>query len=166
MNLRQRRSFDPAAVRKHEDKREYLHLFVSSMSCQINKGTFRNQKDYKPSPYVCFVSTPQEAIKKELSRIQKFKSALREMCCLPWKRGQDGAVDQKKSSWPQTKCLRTTLSPNWDGDEVHFKIRTHDQDGIPIDLTGALMHIAVFDGKNGSNLIGTFPLNLSHFRFV
>jgi hypothetical protein len=59
--------------------------------------------------------------------------------------------------------LNETFEPNWDKDEVHFKVQTHYKDGLPIDLTGAMLHIAVFDGggTTGTKLIGTFTLNLA-----
>jgi hypothetical protein len=66
--------------------------------------------------------------------------------------------------WPQTKKMSSTFKPKWDDDEVHFKVRMHDKDGVLIDLTGAMLHVAVFDGRGNTeaNLIGTFTLNLAY----
>jgi hypothetical protein len=107
------------------------------------------------------VSTPQEAIKKVLTRFEKMRRAFRSTRHHHHKHA-DGNISQNNFGWPGTHRLSNTYNPKWDGEEIHFKVRTHDENGLPIDLTGAMMHIAVFDGKSSSRLIGTFALNLAY----
>jgi hypothetical protein len=131
--------------------REKLHLFVSNITCKLNPDTNKGE----PSPFVRFVSTPSEACHMHLSRIEKLRKKLR-LCNMNSKNDDHG--------WPQTRQLNSTYQPNWTQEEIHFVVRTHGDEGLPIDLTGAMLHIAVFDGKGKAEarLIGTFTLNLAH----
>ena len=62
--------------------------------------------------------------------------------------------------WPHTKVISNTLDPKWKG-EINFKVRTHDSSGVPVDLTGAMLHILVLDTKDNFSLIGSCSLNLA-----
>jgi hypothetical protein len=108
------------------------------------------------------VSTPEDAIKKDTSQMDIFRKVFH-INARKQKNEADGSILRTEFGWPRTQRLNETFEPNWDNDEVHFKVRTHYKDGLPIDLTGAMLHIAVFDGglKTGTKLIGTFTLNLA-----
>lgn len=140
-----------------------LHLYVSSISCKLNQPGSKDKDSAFPSPYVCFVSTPKQAIKKDVGTLDKFKRAVWLNARKQGKNEIDGSVARTELGWPRTRRLTNTYEPSWDDDEVHFKVRTHNKDGTPIDLTGAMMHISVFDGKNSaSKLMGSFTLNLAY----
>jgi hypothetical protein len=156
LSLAQSSKSKSASGPKRKDQRDYLHLFVSSIGCKIREDLFKKD-DHTPSPFVCFVSTPADAIKKDTPKWDTMKRAL------------GSRASSRKSlnnaagllAWPRTKQRSSTLEPQWHDEEVHFKVRTHQKDGSPIDLTGAMMHVVVFDGKSSSKLIGTFTLNLA-----
>lgn len=144
----------PTILKEHEkaDKREYLYLFISSIHVQIDKEVFnkRVSESNSPSPLVCFVSTPAEAIKKETKKWASLKQTV-----------ETGRTEN--IPWPKTRRKRNTFDAFWDGGEgVHFKVRTHTKSGVPIDLSGAMIHVTVLDKKNGGKLLGSFALNLAH----
>jgi hypothetical protein len=131
-------------------KRENLHLFVSSIECSISSDKY---SESLPTPYVSFISTPRDAMKKDVSAKEKLRNVL----------GLLSSSKKKVSvqmGWPRTKCAKHTCNPHWQ-DEIHFKVRTHDDAGKPIDLTGALLHVLLFDDKDNSHLIGCASLNLA-----
>jgi hypothetical protein len=69
--------------------------------------------------------------------------------------------------WPGTTSTPSTFEPNWKNEEIHFKVRTHHEDGAPIDLTGALLHLSVFDYKGSEpKLVGSFSLNLARLIVI
>lgn len=128
---------------------------------EINRELFRknNSETNIPSPFVCFVSTPAEAIKKESKKWEKLKRKIKV-------RGGDKSDFVKTDgtkAWPRTRQKRNTFEAFWDGnDGVHFKVRTHTKAGAPIDLSGAMIHVLVYDGKASEKILGSFSLNLAH----
>lgn len=99
---------------------------------------------------VCFISTPAEAIKKETKKWASLKQTV-------------DVGGTQNLPWPKTRRKRNTFDAFWDvGEGVHFKVRTHTKEGVPIDLSGAMIHITVLDKKNGGKLLGSFALNLAH----
>jgi hypothetical protein len=137
--------------------REKLHLFVSNITCEIHPDLIKDE----PSPFVCFVSTPSEACQTSLSKLDKLRKKLRVRNMKT--KNDDRTTSRYMSGWPRTKKLRCTYQPDWAQEEIHLMVRTHGDEGMPIDLTGAMLHIAVFDGKGKAEarLIGTFTLNLA-----
>jgi hypothetical protein len=156
----------PSAAQKQS--REKLHLFVSNITGAIHPDS---SKGTAPSPFVRFVSTPSEACQMNISKWDKFRKKLR-VRKRQTKKDENrtssssdrGATSRTMSGWPRTKKLKGTYQPDWAQEDIHFVVRTHGDEGLPIDLTGAMLHIAVFDGKmkHESRLIGTFTLNLAH----
>ena len=168
---------------------ESLHLFVSSISCQIDRDklmTKRRTNEYTleqaPSPYVCFVSTPGDAIHKETFLLTNLRDRVRKAGVKAKKKfmkkklkkeegiemassvAKKGMSIRMMLEWPRTKKLKNTYRPVWGHDEeVYFKVRTHRQDGVPVDLSGSMLHITLMDGRGGGDgkLIGTFTLNLA-----
>lgn len=144
---------------KTDDQREYLHLFISSLQVKIFKEAYnKNSEASSPSPFVCFVSTPAEALKKDTNTWDKFKRTV--VVSTGGKKTLTNADGIE--AWPKTRRKRNTFEASWDNEDVHFKVRTHLKDGLPIDLSGAMMHVAVFDGKTSGRLLGSFSLNLAH----
>jgi hypothetical protein len=154
--------------------RENLHMFASSIQCNIDQTEYnksRKSNDNKidvPSPFVSFVSTPSEAIRTDASKRGNMWNKLgfrTKSSKLNSK--SDGNSTKKGSSksmtgWPGTAPLPSTFKANWNNEEVHFVVRTHHQDGVPIELSGALLHISVFDNKGSEpKLLGSFSLNLA-----
>jgi hypothetical protein len=151
---------------------ENLHIFVSSIQCNIdqteyNKGRKTNDsKADPPSPYVSFVSTPSEAIRTDASKRGNMWNKLG-FRTKSSSLNSDGNSTKKKTTkfmtgWPGTTPLPSTFKANWNNEEVHFVVRTHHEDGVPIELSGALLHISLFDNKGGEpKLLGSFSLNLA-----
>ena len=139
------------------DKRDFLHLFVSSLHVQIDAAHYRKNHDVRtPNLFVCFVSTPGEALKSDVGRWAKLKGYAGTMYRVSKKLGRSQGLD----GWPQTRRKKHSFDAHWD-EVVHFKVHTHDEKGIPIDLSGAMIHVAVVDGYS-HNLVGIFPLNLAY----
>ena len=157
-------------------------MFVSSISCNIDPALYKTSISYSihpvlyksisgkgesPSPFVCFISTPPEAVQKERTSWDLLKEKFKISTMMTTKAKGDGSIYRTNLGWPRTRKINYTYQPRWQkDDEVHFVVRTHLDDGLPIDLTGAMLHIAVYDGSvKGSDprLIGTFSLNLAWF---
>ena len=163
---------------KSEEKscKENFHLFVSSIECEINQETYnrdRQTSDAKvepPCPFVSLVSTPSEALlsddNKKGSQWKSF--GLGKIKKMTKKLAYDDDLNAKKKSsssaskWPGTSVLVSTFDPKWSGEEIHFQVRTLEDDGGQIDLSGALLHISLFDFKGTeAKLLGSFSLNLA-----
>lgn len=141
---------------KKADRREYLHLFISSIHVLINKDSYKSSSDASsPSPFVCFVSTPAEALKRDTKSWQKLVHTMNPRV------GKNLSNSDGTKAWPKTRRKRNTFDAFWENEEIQFKVRTHTNEGLPIDLSGAMIHLAVFDGKTSGNLLGIFSLNLA-----
>eukprot|EP00934_Nitzschia_sp_Nitz4_P003569 Nitzschia sp. Nitz4//scaffold66_size103028//32655//37048//NITZ4_004495-RA/size103028-processed-gene-0.116-mRNA-1//-1//CDS//3329556341//3559//frame0 len=139
-----------------KETRKFLHLYISNIRVQVDKETYKNSDLMAPCPFVCFVSTPAHAIKYKMSPWTKLSQALRRTTT-----GYNLKNASGTKAWPRTKPIMNTYDANWGEEEVHFKVRTHHHDGTPLDLTGAMIHVTVFDGKSSSKLTGVFSLNLA-----
>ena len=135
-----------------DEHKENLHFFVSSIESNIIYHKYDNN-DHSPSAFVSFVSTPGEIMKKKVSKGEKLKRFLG----ISQSHDISGGVQM---GWPRTKTVPNTCNPRWE-DGVHFKVRSHDKTGAPMDLTGAMLHILVFDAKDNSHMIGSCSLNLA-----
>jgi hypothetical protein len=117
-----------------------LHLLVSSMRCQVDQDLYdkrRGSERRMPHPFISFVSTPPEALRLDSSK-------------------------KKKSKFPETTVISEAFKPNWKGEQLYFKLQTHNTDGSPIDLAGALMHVSVFDKRSSDpKLWGSVTLSLA-----
>jgi hypothetical protein len=59
--------------------------------------------------------------------------------------------------------LTATEDPDWSGEEIHLKVKSHNKDGVPLNHTGALLYFSVFNAASLElNMIGTFPMNLAN----
>jgi len=139
-----------------ESKSENLHLFISSLECNIEQGPLPGSV-YCPSPCVSFISTPSNAIITEVVTMgMNWKTWYNKQAQL----FQKDRGNQVKMRWPHTKPISNTLNPKWKG-ETNFKVRTHDVTGRPVDLTGAMLHVMVLDNRDNLNLLGSCTLNLA-----
>ena len=138
-----------------------LHIFCSSIECEITSEKYGDESTQtNPSPFVTFVSTPTTAmksvtIKKNWTQYIRFWE--------PTKKSSKNAADgtQLHNGWPRSQTMLNEKNAHWE-EEVHFEIRTHDDTGKPLNLTGALLHILVRDEKDDSNIIGSCTVNLAH----
>jgi len=67
------------------------------------------------------------------------------------------------AQWPGSSVRERTFNPKWEAEEIHFEVgmkcKTNNR---PLDLSGALMHVSVFDGIDSNpKLLGSFTLNLA-----
>lgn len=129
-------------------KSENLHVFISSIECNIGQGPLPSSL-YCPSPCVSFVPTPANAIIQKGSAIG-----------INWSIFQKNGGNHVKMRFPQTKPIRNTLNPKWDG-EINFRVQTHDNTGTPVDLTGSMLHVMVLDKRDNFNLLGSCTINLA-----
>ena len=141
-------------------KSEHMYLFISSIECNIEQGP-RLSSVYLPSPCVAFVSTPNEAITTEVVTLaMKWNTFYRKYRKSPIPVFQMDRGNLVKMKWPHTKPIPNTLNPKWEG-EMNLKVRTHDEIGTPVDLTGAMLHIMVLDSRDNLSLVGSCTLNLA-----
>jgi hypothetical protein len=166
------------------DDRENMHFFISDIQCVIFPDEYdkirKTEKAELPNPFVRFVSTPGEALQVDTEDTWKRN---------PWKilgfggsKGQSssspfGALKPSKSptvmstktsdGFPSTSTLKDAMRPEWKNENVHFTLKTHRDNGSPIDLSGAILYISLRDGKGASSsVIGTYSLNLSRLITV
>lgn len=52
--------------------KERLHIFLSNISCQLGSAALSSSATTPPNPYMCIVSDPEEAVKKKLSRWERW----------------------------------------------------------------------------------------------
>ena len=59
--------------------------------------------------------------------------------------------------------MEGTFNPKWEAEEIHFELGMKNKtNNRPLDLSGALMHVSVFDGRDSNpKLLGSFTLNLA-----
>ena len=145
---------------------ERLMILVSSIKCHIFQAEYTRTrgKGETPNPFVCFMSTPKEAVRMGMS---KWENMFRKVGVKTLKtskaKGEEDTEVRTMMGWPRTKKMTNTFLPEWGaGEETQFKVRTH-QDGDPIDLSGAIMQIVVMDHQGGTEpvLVGSFTLNLA-----
>lgn len=137
---------------------ERLHLFVSDLKCIIDTDCkqFQSKVTDEIDTYVCFMSDPEQILRNRPKKT-KWKKMLR-MFGL-YKELSNSQVTSK--GWPRTSTQENTNRPDWSNEQIHFVVNTHLDDGESIDLTGAMMHITVFDA-NTSSPVGSFTFNLVH----
>jgi hypothetical protein len=142
---------------------ENLHLFCSGIECEITSDKYGGASpfdvDTNPSPFVSFISTPTSAMSMVSQR-----SGWKRLLSF-WKATKDASTNAAdathfKKGWPCTSIAVNKRRAQWD-EEVHFKIRTHDNTGTPLNLTGALLHVLIHDAKDSSRVIGSCTLNLA-----
>jgi hypothetical protein len=173
---------DETEVHSQQDfvKRETMHIVVSSIQCIIHPDEYdklrKVEKAELPNPFLCFVSTPPEAVQLDDGLSKKGLWSKFRFGGKNKKSKEDGrskndtigtgkkfpsSISRLSDRYPCTTVVEATMRPNWQKENLHFTIRTHLSTGAPIDLTGALLHITLFDAK-GPTIVGSFALNLCH----
>ena len=96
---------------------------------------------YTPSLSASFMTTPIDAIELE---------------------DANETMDPSKRNCPRTEAVKTnTLHAQWEK-TVEFTIRPYSKWGIPLDLTGAMLHVVIHDAaKENSKPLGSCSLNLA-----
>lgn len=154
MTLSTRELFSRSTRRLGGTDDSKLHLFFSNIKCNFRKRAMA------PDPIIVFMSFPyllvQQKVKK-FATLMNWLSLDSELSETKKKKRKDG------SGFPRTKKLRSTYTPEWI-DEIDFVIATHDKNGKPLDLSGAVMFLVVVDKAPTieDKIIGILPLNLAH----
>lgn len=160
-------------------KRDTMHVFVSAIQCFIHPDEFdklrKVEKAELPNPFVCFVSTPTQAVQTDIGTskkglwskllpVNKNKKSKDDGSCRnsasEKSRKLPASISRLSDRYPCTTVIEETMRPTWQKENLHFTVRTHLSTGAPIDLTGALLHITLMDAK-GPTIVGSFTLNLS-----
>jgi hypothetical protein len=161
-------------------QKERFHVFVSAMSCDIYSKNKSNLSlvtgltelyPTAPNPYLCLISDPPAALHSDiikglrlwcnnLKRTLTFKSQRRH------NRINHTCYFNAKG-FPRSSIHRQRFVTQWDNEEIHTEIRTHNPDGSPIDLAGAMLRLTVMDhffrtSATGENdgVVGTVVVNL------
>lgn len=138
---------------------EKLHLFVSQIKCHLSRD------GAPPSPFVVLVSYPQEALKHEQpwwsKALRKARLSSRPATNFV---NADGTTSMSAFGYPRSSVKKTTFEGNWEDEEIHCIVRTHDAHGAPLNLAGAMLGITVADNAKSDAypVIGTFCFNLAH----
>jgi hypothetical protein len=155
--------------------RQSLHIFISNLKCNLHKRDKKGpnssmlpsaslQQIVKPDPFVAFLSLPKRLVKEERSTWQKFEGYFRISGDLRTLTNDDGTATRTAAGWPRTKKLTATEDPDWSGEEIHLKVKSHDKDGVPLHHTGSLLYFSVFNAASleGLSMVGSFPMNLAN----
>lgn len=158
--------------------KQTLHMLFTSIECEIDEAQYTNsqqgddeepQEVKPPNPFVSFISTPREAL--EIDKSSKKKSSWKRFGAKKLKKSKKKAHDGKGksedergsplASWPGTNVKPTSFKAKWN-EEIHFEVKTQKEDETPIDLSGSLLHISVFNDKGSEpKLLGSFTFNLA-----
>jgi hypothetical protein len=134
------------------------------MKCEIYNKTMRGGSSLAlvstlnelypaaPNPYICLMSDPNEVlhhtvdkrwmiwnnIKKRISPSTNAKNT----------NSKNVTCFLNSYGYPRSSIRRQSLQVDWENEEIHTELRTHNVDGSSIDLTGAMLRIAVMDHRN------------------
>jgi len=115
-----------------------VNLLISNIKCRTLPAMDSSALGGKADPYILFVSDPKPLL---------------------WnKKGSSRATE----AWPSTKVIYRDLNPIWKHD-IHLTLNNNTLDSKgDITLTGAMLHVTVFDEdfSSGDDVIGTVSLNL------
>ena len=136
--------------------KERFHLFVSEFFCSISS---EGKKSNPPNPYVCLISDPPGALQQKVRKgWKKVSHAVRNIL------GKDRLTTHYVTAkgWPRSSVQKQTFVANWHDEEIHSEVKTHTVDGIPIDLTGAMLRLTVMDSRSKTDdvVLGTVAFNL------
>ncbi|KAL7566239.1 hypothetical protein ACA910_011303 [Epithemia clementina (nom. ined.)] len=132
---------------REEEQAERVEFFLSNISVDIF-----NKEGIAPNPYVSLLSYPETALQ---TKTRKWRPRLLR---------RDPKGKRRVQGWPSTSRKFSSFSPTWvDEEEIQCKIYLHHPDGTPVDLTGAMLHLAVIDYHPAleDSLIGAVSFNLT-----
>lgn len=146
-------------------KYEDLHLFVCDIQCDL----FPNSEwSSKPDSYVCLISSPEDILLKKPTKMKQITSVMKKFLKIQDVKEDSGEEKEVKNAhndgWPRTGKIKNSYNPDWKNREIQCILKTHAEDGTPINLTGAILHIFVFkhNGSQVDSVIGSYPLNLEN----
>jgi len=156
-------------------KKEKLHILFTSIEIILYSDKYKpkskSDEVVKPNPFVSFISTPRDALELDSSsrkrsgwkRLGLKKSTGR---TAPGRSKSDvgnSKFNPLSARWPGTSVIEGTFTPQWKNDEIHFELGTKNKsNNRQLDLSGALMHVAVFDQRESNpKPLGSFTLNLA-----
>jgi hypothetical protein len=143
--------------------KNFYHLFVSGIKCQITR-----QSASAPSPYIVLFSYPEEVLGQEQNIWSGFMRGL-----LSWLNiggssyvftsSDSGSKGRSAYGFPRSSVKKSVLEADWEEEEIHAAVNKKMPDGTPINLAGAMLGISVMDnGTQSDNLLGTFSFNLAN----
>jgi C2 domain len=152
----------------HEHEERKLHILVSHVKCEIfpsdDRGAHMSLSGSSIDSYVTLVSSPNELLLKKPTKWNQAKFAVKKFLSLT-----DPMCDAQSSSttsdrWPRTRVIKDTCNPDWSNRELHCVLKTQLENGLPVNLTGAILHIFVFkyNGRQTDEVVGSYPVNLEH----
>jgi len=146
---------------EHIRQTEVVQLNVSGIQADI---LVKNSDGDPPDSYVCLVSSPEELLLKKPTTLKQVYSAAKKFLKIG-----DVVVDidkagSSKSGWPRTRVMKKQEHSTWNDEVLQCPLRPLSKDGIPINLTGAILHIFVFkyNSRQTDEVIGSYPINLEH----
>ena len=146
-----------------------LHILVSNIKCSITKRNNLSAQLGPPDPYVSFISLPEELVRKDRSRIEKFKALI----CLGTSlhlqtKQKDGKTTRTASGFPRTRKMTGSYNPDWGQETIHMIVRCKDGHDNLKSANGSILMLCVMDHKSSvaDNHVGSFPLNLAHMLSV
>ena len=118
--------------------KDNLHLYVTDISADIfpdkNGGS-------PPDSYVCLVSSPEEILSQKPTKLKQWSSAIKKAFRVSESTKVDIDSDATSKGWPRSAVIKDDYNPDWQNREIHCIMRTHKEDGFPIKLEGAILHI-------------------------
>ncbi len=135
---------------KPEANQERLDISLSSMECNILQEALSGSS-LKTNLFASVLTTPNDAIKQVDDIGYSWKNLL----------PTNETTDPFSMEWRRTEIISNTLNPRWEKD-IRFTIRSNSIPGTRVDLTGALLHVMVFNASNTTRTpLGTCSLNLA-----
>jgi len=144
-------------------ERKHLHLFLTDLECDIFPNMINTPK---PWTYACLVSSPEEILFAPPTRFQQCHHAVQKwfLSRAPTQRRMASTRIRgiTAKGWPRTHVIQDAINPSWAEDHLHCILRRHYKDGCPIPLSGAILHLFIFQYKSRQpdEVIGSYPINL------
>jgi len=111
------------------------------------------------------VSYPKEALKQEQpwwsKALRKARLSSRPATNFV---NADGTTSMSAFGYPRSSVKKTTFEADWEDEEIHCVVRTHDAHGATLNLAGAMLGITMVDNAKSDEypVIGTFCFNLAN----
>ena len=135
---------------KPKASQERLHVSVSSIECNILQEAI-SDSSLSTNLFASVLSTPNDAIEQAGGINHSWKN--------PFLKYE--TTDPFTTGWRRTETISNTLNPSWEKD-IRFTIRSNSMPGTRVDLTGAILHVMVFNANDTTRKpLGTCSLNLA-----
>jgi hypothetical protein len=150
--------------REHEERK--FHILVSQVSCEIfpceDRGASATSSGSSIDSYVTLVSSPIELLLKKSTKWKQTKFAVQKFLRLTDPMSDSQSSSTTSDRWPRTPVIKGSNNPVWPNQELHCVLKTQQETGLPVNLTGAILHIFVFkhNGRQTDEVVGSYPVNL------